>query len=339
MTNSQTNSQATAPSQLDAMVFDSLYVGSFNREAAIIGSAIPAEGAVASNPLFIHSPSGMGKTHILRSIDVRLGDRAKFCTAREFREIVISGELESLLRSEVVLIDDIHHLKGTLQFNGIRDLLNSKPNTCSLVLSATTPAMNLPFPDELINKIMGGLSCAISYPILSERLSLLEKWNGRVLYPLPPEAIEFLGTRLRSSIRKLKGAYVKVAHIEAMDPKGNRWSNQLLADTLVDSLLGEGTISLSQVLQAVANSNRFDGVGEFEILGRRRTARIALPRQVAMYLSRKLTNHSLAEIGKHFRGRDHGTVIHAIKRIEQRMSISPEFAAIVSDLAKQIKHG
>lgn len=313
--------------------FDRFVVGHNSEFAHAACVGVASGSGYAYNPLFIHGGSGLGKTHLMHAIGhemLRKNPNAKvfYITSEkftnEFIDAVKKGSLDKFRkkyrRADLLLIDDIQFLAGKERteeeffhtFNTLLDLQSQ------IVLTSDRPACEIKsFDTRMVSRFESGLTVELQAPMMETRLAILKKkmeeWNAVV----PDEIVRFIADRIRSNVRRLEGALVRVATFSSLG--GSQISLERVEHLLRDILREEGArkVTIDAIQKAV--SDHFD-VRLADMSSRRRPANIAFARQVAMFLSRKLTRSSLMEIGDAFGGRDHGTVIHAVKRIETKIS-------------------
>lgn len=311
--------------------FNRFVVGHSNEFANAACSAVAEQRGMTYNPLFIHGGSGMGKTHLMQAIGnekLRRDPSAKvvYLTCEkftnEFIDAVRKGDLSKFRnryrKVDMLLIDDIQFLAGKERsqeeffhtFNTLLDLQSQ------VVLVSDRPACEIKnLEPRLISRFECGLTVEIECPKMETRMAILQRKMDEWDVDLNKELIEFLAKRIRTNIRRLEGGLVRLATYASLgaDSVSIERAETLLKDILREE--GARQVTITAIQKAV--SDHFD-VKVSDITGRRRPANIAFARQIAMYLSRKLTRCSLMEIGEAFGGRDHGTVIHACKKIEKQ---------------------
>ncbi len=316
--------------------FDNYVVGSSNEFAYAAALAVAQADARRYNPLFIHGASGLGKTHLLQAIGNAIRERDEntqvlYVTSEDFTNAYIdalSKKGEALnsfrrkyRRADVLLIDDVQFLarKDKTQdelFHTFNALFASGKQ---IVLSADCPASEITRMDErLTSRFEQGLVVSLTPPCLETRIAILRnkrrQWKSELI---SDEVIDFLAHNITRSVRRLEGAFTRLATMASFSRRRTTVAEARMQ--LKDMLHEErGTqITIEEIQRRVAEE--FD-IRLADINGRRRTANIAHPRQVAMYLARKHTESSLQDIGAAFGGRDHGTVIHAARTVEQRLA-------------------
>lgn len=331
--------------------FENFVVGAGNRMTHAYARAVAEKptGEVY-NPLYIHGGVGMGKTHVMQAIGHAIattgsGLRVAYIDAESFvNEFIVAiqkkdrnGFQEKYRNNvDVLLVDDIHFLAGKEAtqeefFHTFNSLYNSRKQ---IVISSDCPPKDLALiTDRLRSRFAGGLIAEIQAPDIETREAiLLQKCeNERIVLPL--EVIQLIAQRVQSSIRELEGALVKLAAHSRYTgrPVGLEEAHQILKDVVHEDPVG---MSIEKIQKHVAEHFR---VKTSDILGSKRTRSIAVPRRVAMFLSRELTNHSFPEIGVFFGNKDHSTVIHACKKVGSEMDESEDFSKFIERLKQEIR--
>lgn len=316
--------------------FETFVVGSNSQFAHAACQAVAHNRKNGYNPLFIHAAPGLGKTHLMHSIGREMLRRRPSCRivyltcerfTNEFIDAVRGGDLEKFRRryrqSDVLLIDDIQFLTGKERsqeefFHTFNTLLDSRSQ---VILSSDRPASEIrDLEARLISRFECGLTVEIQPPLIETRLAILKNKAAAWKVRLDESILQFLAESIRSNVRRLEGALMRVASFSSLGGESVTVEKVrgLLADLLVEET--QRPISIDAIQRTVAE--QFD-MRLADMIGRRRLKNIAFPRQVAMFLSRTLTTGSLMEIGEAFGGRDHGTVIHACKVIKRRMETEP----------------
>ncbi len=310
--------------------FDSFVVGSNCQFAHAACRAVTTGASRGYNPLFVHCPPGLGKTHLVQALGqeiIKNDPKKKVCylTGEKFTnkyiEAVRKGTTDAFRKRyrkvDVLILDDIQFLagKGKSQeefFHTFNTLLETQGQ---IVLTSDRPASEIQtFDSRLISRFEAGLTVSIAQPDFETRAAILQTMLHSMKVSLPDEAIHFIAEKVKTNVRRLEGALVRAAtHISLTKEK---MSIPLLQNLLADILRQENTmrISVDRIQKEVAE--HFD-IRLADMTSRKRPANIARARQVAMFLSREMTSNSLNDIGDLFGGRDHGTVIHACKKIEE----------------------
>lgn len=316
--------------------FSSFVVGANSQFAHAAGEAVAKKSGIGYNPLFIYGGPGLGKTHLMQAIGQEMlrrepGSRVIYLTCEkftnEFIDAVRRGDIEKFRRryrsSDVLLIDDVQFLAGKDRsqeefFHTFNTLLDGRNQ---VVLTCDRPACEIKnLEPRLISRFECGLTVEMQPPQMETRMAILKKkamdWKVRV----DESVLHFLAEKIRTNVRRLEGALMRVATYASL--AGESVTVEKVEHLLRDLLREEGSrqVSIDSIQKAVAE--HFD-VRLADMTSRRRPASIAFPRQVAMYLSRSLTKGSLMEIGEAFGGRDHGTVIHACKKVSEKIDDEP----------------
>jgi chromosomal replication initiator protein len=332
-----------------AYTFDRFVVGGNNQFAHAACKAVASGAKAAYNPLFIHGDSGLGKTHLMQAIGqevllARPDARVIFLTCEKFtNEFIVAvrkGELEKFRRryrrADVMLIDDVQFLVGKDKsqeefFHTFNTLLDGQ---AQVVLTSDRPASEIQtLAPRLVTRFECGLTVALQPPRLETRVAILQRKMTEWDVQIADQWVHFIAERIRSNVRRLEGALVRVATYMSLG-QGDL-SSERIEELLRDILREEAAakVSIDTIQKTVAE--HYD-IRLADMTSRRRPANIAFPRQVAMYLSRKLTGGSLVEIGEAFGGRDHGTVIHACKKVESVMQTDERTKQAVDTLGARL---
>ena len=329
--------------------FSTFVVGPGNQFAHAASMAVANSPATSYNPLFLYGDTGLGKTHLMHAIShqVRQANpslRVAYVSSEKFTNEFIHAIQERTFtrfrnkyrKVDVLLIDDIHFLakKEGIQeefFHTFNDLFESQKQ---IVLSSDRPANEIAkLENRLVSRFQWGLVVDIQPPDLETRQAILAKKAVEMNVDLDPEVIEFLARRVTRNIRRMEGALTRVV---GYSNHGHKPVDISVAENLLHDILQEEarlTITVEKIQKKVSDYHHLHLA---DMVSRRRPTNIAFPRQIAMYLSRLLTNLSLKEIGDAFGGRDHGTVIHACKSVEDRMELEESVKHTVDYLQSQL---
>ena len=339
--------------------FETFVVGSSNQlaHAAMCRVADAAPGAAVSfNPLFIHAGSGLGKTHLLSAVAHRVKQkrpdrRVMFLTAERFminfvmalRQRDTLAFKDQFAAVDVLLIDDFQFLQGkTMQqefcnaFNGLVD------SRRQVIVAADVPPSQLDAIDQRMrSRLMGGLVVDIEMPdletrrrILQSRYETMQKRDPSVL--IPDEVLEFIANRVTGTGRELEGA---LNRITAYQQFNNAAVTLDLASLVLRDMQASpdgSRIKIDDILKIIG---RHFNVGRTDLLSPRRARSVVVPRQIGMYLAKKMTARSLPEIGRRFGGRDHSTVLHAVRKIEDQIKTDDKLAREVALLIRLVEQG
>jgi chromosomal replication initiator protein len=333
--------------------FDNFVIGSSNRFAHAAALAVAEAPAQAYNPLFIYGGTGLGKTHLLQAIGAYVSDHSKGLTTRYVTSETFTNDFINSLRDkriegfkhryrayDVLLVDDIQFLEGKERFQEeFFHTFNSLYEAGrQIVISSDRPPKEIATLEErLRSRFEWGLITDIQPPDLETRIAILrKKVTTDGIAVTDPEVLTFIAGRVSTNIRELEGALTRVVAFSSLT--GLALDVDLAEQVLRDLFPNSGDIpevTIARIQDAVCE--RFSLTVQ-ELVSPRRSQAVAYPRQVAMYLSRELTDSSLPKIGKEFGGRDHTTVLHANAKITRMISEDRAVYNLVQDLTARIKH-
>jgi chromosomal replication initiator protein len=331
--------------------FDSFVIGSSNRFAHAAALAVAEAPAQAYNPLFIYGHTGLGKTHLLHAIANFVTDHGGGLTCRYVTSETFMNDFINSLRDkriegfktryrtyDVLLIDDVQFFehKERIQEEFFHTFNSLYEAGRQIVMSSDRPPRDISTLEErLRSRFEWGLITDIQPPDLETRIAILrKKVKVDQIEIRDPELLTFIASRVSTNIRELEGALTRVVAFASLT--GRALSVDLAQDVLKDVFpQGESVqISIERIQELVCE--RFT-VTHDELTGDRRSQNIVYPRQVAMYLSRELTDASLPKIGKQFGGRDHTTVIHATSKIARLIREDRSVYNLVQELTARVR--
>jgi chromosomal replication initiator protein len=342
--------QSDDPALNPKYAFDQFIIGDCNRLAHAAALTVAELPGQAYNPLFIYGPPGVGKTHLLHSIGHYVqahgsGLRVRYATGESFTSAFVgalrSGDVERFKarfrEADVLLIDDIQFLQSKARteeeffhtFNALHDTGSQVVVTCDRL-----PRDLGALEDRLRERFESGLVADVKPPELMTRLAILRKrveHDGITLDD--PGALEVIAERVGSNVRALEGALIRVVAFASLT---GRPLTSALADEVLTSLYGRARSTVVSVAEIQAAACETYGISHEELLSASRTPRVVWPRQVAMHLTRQLTDLSLPAIGEAFGGRDHSTVLHACRRATGRLAEDPSAAEEVRALTESL---
>jgi chromosomal replication initiator protein len=339
-----------APGANPKLTFDQFVIGDSNRlahAAALTVSELPAQ---AYNPLFICGPPGVGKTHLLRAISTLMSAHNPRLVVRsttgeafthEFLSALGSSRLESFKAGfrhvDVLLIDDIQFLERKARteeeffhtFNILYDCGSQ------IVLTSDRPPRDLQaLEDRLRERFQAGLVADIRPPDYPTRLAILRKRaHHDGIEPSDERALEVIAEHVSTNVRALEGALIRAVAFSSLT--GRPLSSEL-AHEVLDGLYPRAPAHQTSIAEIKAAACEQFGISPQELVSAARTTRVTWPRQAAMYLARELTSQSLPAIGREFGGRDHTTVMHALKRAEKHIGGNPALCAVVDELRRRL---
>ena len=329
--------------------FEAFVVGNNNNFAHAAAYAVAQAPGKSYNPLFLYGGSGLGKTHLLHAIGQyvmshKKGAKVGYVASEKFTNEYIDGIQNNQLAKfrkkyrqlDVLLVDDVNFLAGKERiqeefFHTFNALHESHKQ---IVMTSDKPAAELRnLEQRLVSRFEWGLVTDLQPPDVEMRLAILRKKAQIMGVELPDEILGFLANRVRTNIRRLEGALIRVASYAALT--GKAVSLEVVENLLREILHEEGRFTLNiEVIQKKV-AEHFD-IRMGDMTSKRRPENIAFPRQIAMYLARTLTDNSLSVIGEAFGGRDHGTVLHACRLVKDRMEVDASVRQVVSYLEKQL---
>jgi chromosomal replication initiator protein len=329
--------------------FESFVVGSNNNLAFAVSKAVAEAPGKAYNPLFLYGGVGLGKTHLLQAIgqhvvSVKKEARVAYVSSEKFTNEYIDGIRNNKLvgfrkkyrQTDVLLIDDVQFFAGKerIQEEFFHTFNALKEAGKQIVLTCDRPASEIQgLEQRLVSRFEWGQTADVQAPDVETRLAILQKKAQSMNVTLPDEVMNFIATRIRTNIRRLEGALVRVSALATLT--GKKLTVDVVENLLREMLHEESrqTISIEVIQKKVAE--HYD-IRLADMTSKRRPENIAFPRQIAMYLSRQMTESSLNTIGEAFGGRDHGTVLHACRLVKDRMEVDSNVRQVVHYLEKQL---
>jgi len=329
--------------------FETFVVGNNNNFAYAAAKAVAEAPGKSYNPLFLYGGVGLGKTHLLHAIGQfvfsnKKGARVAYVSSEKFtNEYIDAIQNNSLVKfrkkyrqTDVLLIDDIQFLSGKERiqeefFHTFNALHESHKQ---IVLTCDRPASEIQgLEHRLVSRFEWGLVTDLQPPDVEMRQAILKKKAQSMGFVLPEEIMSFLAHRIRTNIRRLEGALIRVASYASLT--GKKLNVEVVEGLLREILHEEGRYSVNiEVIQKKV-AEHYD-IRLADMTSKRRPENIAFPRQVAMSLARQMTENSLSSIGEAFGGRDHGTVLHACRLVKDRMEVDANVRQVVSYLEKQL---
>ncbi len=329
--------------------FETFVVGSNNQMAHAAAMAVAQAPGQAYNPLFLYGETGLGKTHLMHAIGhavIRHNPEARvaYLSTEKFTNEFIQALQENALTRfrqryrhvDILLIDDIQFLAGKERiqeefFHTFNDLFESGKQ---IVLTSDRRASEIQkLESRLVSRFEWGLPADIQAPDLETRLAILRTKAQTLNCSIPDNILNFIAQNITRNIRRLEGALLKVSSYSALTnkPLDLATAERLLHDVLMEQ--AQNVLTIETIQKRVADHFQ---IRHSDMTSKRRPNNIAIPRQIAMFLARTLTKHSLQEIGDAFGGRDHGTVIHACKAVDNMCEQDSSMRSSVEFLKTQL---
>ena len=329
--------------------FEAFVVGSNNQFAHAAALAVSQSLAKTYNPLFIYGGVGLGKTHLMQAIGQHAIERKKtqkvmYLSSERFtNEFIDAIQQNRLVRfrnryrqTDVLLIDDIHFLAGKERsqeefFHTFNTLFDGRKQ---IVLSSDRPASEISnLEHRLVSRLECGLTTELHPPDHETRMAILKKKAAAFQTELCEDVLAYLAQHVRTNVRRLEGALTRVASYQSLN---RRECSRETVEHMLRDILREDTEKLLTIEGIQKQVAEHFGIRLADMTGKRRSANVVFPRQVAMYLARQHTKASLHEIGETFGGRHHGTVLHACKAVSTRMKNEDQIRQTMSGLAMRL---
>jgi chromosomal replication initiator protein len=329
--------------------FDTFIVGASNQFAHAACRAVAEAPSRSYNPLFLYGGAGLGKTHLMHAIGHYIlthsqGLKLTYISAERFMNEVIHAirydrilEFRERYRSvDILLVDDVQFIAGKDRtqteffhtFNALHDAQKQ------IVLSSDCPPHQISeLEDRLRSRFEWGLIADLQPPDLETKIAILKKKADNEGVFLPDDVALFIAGRIKSNIRELEGSLIRLLAFASLT---GRDISMALAQEALRDVLGrdERAVTIDMIQKFVADYYQLKMV---DLRSRNNAKSVSMPRQVAMYLCKSLTNASLPEIGKSFGGKHHSTVIHSIRKVEQLRQADPAFNTIINTLRESIR--
>ncbi|MFB5676984.1 chromosomal replication initiator protein DnaA [Paenibacillus terreus] len=331
--------------------FDTFVIGSGNRFAHAASLAVAEAPAKAYNPLFLYGGVGLGKTHLMHAIGHYIlehnpASKVVYLSSEKFTNEFINAIRDNRGESfrnkyrniDILLIDDIQFLAGKEStqeeffhtFNALHE------ERKQIIISSDRPPKEIPTLEErLRSRFEWGLITDIQPPDLETRIAILRKKAKAEKLDIPNEAMVYIANQIDTNIRELEGALIRVVAYSSLTNQDV--TTHLAAEALKDIIPSSRPkmITIQDIQQHVGE---YYNLRLEDFKARKRTKAVAFPRQIAMYLSRELTDYSLPKIGEAFGGRDHTTVIHAHEKISKSIQSDQELYKVINNITEKIKN-
>ena len=330
--------------------FNSFVIGNSNRFAHAASLAVAEAPAQAYNPLFIYGGVGLGKTHLMHAIGHYIlsqnpNSKVVYVSSEKFTNELINSireyrneEFRNKYRNiDVLLVDDIQFIagkEGTQEeffhtFNALHE------NNKQIIISSDRPPKEIPtLEDRLRSRFEWGLIADIQPPDFETRIAILRKKANVENIEVSDEVMQYIATKIQSNIRELEGALIRVVAYSSLTNRSV--TEELAEEALKDILSNNKTVDITvDIIKDIVSKNFKIKLDDFN--SKKRTRAIAYPRQIAMYLTRELTDLSLPKIGDEFGGRDHTTVIHACDKISTDLNKDTSLKKKIDNIIGELK--
>ena len=330
--------------------FDNFIIGNSNRFAHAASLAVAEAPSTAYNPLFLYGGVGLGKTHLMHAIGHYILDNnpdsyVLYVTSEKFTNDLINSikdgkneEFRNTYRkADVLLVDDIQFIAGKEStqeeffhtFNALHEANKQ------IIVSSDNPPSEMPtLEDRLRSRFEWGLIADIQPPDYETRIAILRKKAEAENYNVPDDVIQYIAQNIQSNIRKLEGALIRIYAYASLTNK-KEVTLELAQEALKHLISNNKKVTLNDIKEIVSN---YYNISTEDLVSKRKTKNIAYPRQVAMYIARKLTDMSLPKLGEEFGGRDHSTVLHAYNKVEDDMENSQEIKKNIEDIISMLNN-
>ena len=336
----------------DRYTFERFVVGNNNQLAQAASSAVAEQPAKMYNPLFLYGGTGLGKTHLMHAIGnemLRRDRGAKICyvPTEQFTNEMVTAiregttpEFRNRYRAiDLLLVDDVQFLERKERtqeeffhtFNALYDAGRQ-----IVITSDRHPKELGGLEERLVSRFEWGLVADVNPPDYETRVAILRKKADEDDVALEPEVLELIARSCESSVRELEGAIIKLLAFSSLT---RQELTMELAETALASIVRQGNDSASAGLRPESIRDRVAeawGVTGRALASKKRSRDVMVPRQVAMYLIKEILDIPLQSIGQAFGGRDHSTVIHSLRKVEERLSDDPGFRGRVEDVRKEL---
>ncbi len=332
------------------LTFDTFVVGPSNRFAHAACQAVAAKPALLYNPLFIYGNSGLGKTHLLSAVSKEFMRNFPDCSvvyvkSEDFTNEIIdaiargtTAALRAKYRSaDLLLIDDVQFIAGKNStqeefFHTFNTLHEAKKQ---IILTSDRPPKDIAtLEDRLKTRFEWGLTADIQPPDYETRISIINRKAASMDFTIPENVSEYIANRLKSNVRQLEGAVKKLRAFHLLE---NKPINVATAQSAISDIMNNSQptpVTVDKIIEEVARTYL---VAPEDIRSQKRNSVISTARQVSIYIVREITQMSMVEIGQTFGGRDHSTIVYALRQMESKLERDPRTRDTVDDIIKNIR--
>ncbi len=330
--------------------FDSFVVGSCNQFAHAASLAVAESPGKTYNPLYLYGGVGLGKTHLMHACGRAIKERnphlkLSYLSSERFMNELINairydktqGFREKYRSVDVLLIDDIQFMAGKERtqeefFHTFNALYEQQKQ---IVISSDCPPREIPTLEErLHSRFEWGLIADIEPPDLETKVAILKRKAETIGFAIPDDVALFIASRVKNNVRELEGSLIRLVAISSL--RGIPISKELARDAIRNIASDEepGVVTIEQIQKTVASAYK---LSVDQLVSKNNARQFAFPRQIAMYLCKKLTKHSYPEIGRAFGGKHHTTVIHSVEKIQSLTSADSSFQRLLLDMSEGLQ--
>ncbi len=338
------------------LTFGTFVVGPSNRFAHAACQAVASQPAILYNPLFIYGNSGLGKTHLLNAVAAEFKKNfpdksVVYAKSEAFTNEIIDAIArgttpafrEKYRKADLFLMDDIQFIAGKASteeefFHTFNTLYDAKKQ---IVLTADRPPKDISIlSDRLKTRFEWGLLADVQPPEFETRVAIIARKAESLHFEIPEAVCEYIANKIKSNIRQLEGTVKKLRAYHLLE---NKPINIATAQAAISDIINNNQpapVTVDKIIEEVARTysgNVPGGITPEDIRSQKRSANISTARQLSMYIAREITQMSMVEIGQTFGGRDHSTVVYAIRQAEKNIKKDPRTKALVDDIIKNIR--
>lgn len=332
------------------LTFENFVIGKENEFAHAAALAIANNPANAYNPFFLYGHSGLGKTHLINAIANKIQDNNPNVTIMYVKGDEFTSELIDAIqfntqrqfknkyrKADILLVDDVQFISGkkAIQEEFFHTFDALYENNRQIILTSDRPPKELiTLEERLQSRFAMGLIADVQPPEYETRVAIIKRKATLYNLNIPEEVVELIATKIKTNVRELEGTIKK---LKAYNSLWGQTPTIALAKDAMDAVIKENTSSAITPDSVIEHVARYHNISVEDIKNGRRTGEIVKPRQLAMYIIRETTNLSLPEIGKELGGKNHSTVLHSIRKIEDEIKQDPNTAKIIAELIENIK--
>ena len=330
--------------------FDNFIVGNSNKFAHAASLAVSANPGTAYNPLFIYGSSGLGKTHLLYAISAEVEKSSPsanivFVNGEDFTNELI-GSINQVAtqkfrdkyrQADILMLDDVQFIGGKEStqeefFHTFNHLYQSNKQ---IIMTSDRPPKEIKHLEErLRTRFEWGLLADIQTPDFETRVAILQRKATQLDFDLPMDVCEYIASRLKNDIRQLEGTVKKINAMRIMDKEQ---PSVMLAQNIIKDILNDNLPLPVTIERIIAEVGRTYGISPEDIRSSKRSANISNARQIAIYIVREITQIPMIQIGEQFGGRDHSTIVYALKQVEISLEKNSHYRETVNDILKNIR--